>query len=208
MTNKLWKIIGGFGIMFGLSAGSAHAQGIACHLGAQAGLTVASSEISGAMFSVDGLSARSRSPDFGLHTGCDYKIPTTALSIGAWGEYMWRSVDFKASAGPVGLTIGLGNSWAIGARAGYVLPNGVMPYALVGYTQTDLTLPAGTPLSNNLKGWMMGGGVEVPLAKNLSFAGEARWTKYADVDLAPVGLPAKIDTDALSVVGRLNVTLN
>lgn len=206
----LWKLTGMFGIMFALGAGApVLAQSpLSCALGAQAGLSIASSEVSGAGFSIDGLSARSRSPDFGLHTGCLYKIPTTPFAVGAWGEYMWRSVDFKAAAGPIGLTVGLGNAWAIGARAGYVLSNGVMPYALIGYTRTELTLPAGTPISNDLKGWMMGGGVEVPLAKNLSFAGEARWTKFDKVDLTPVGLAADLKTDALSVVGRLNFNLN
>lgn len=206
----LWKLVGIGGIMFGLGAGSpVFAQSsLSCSLGAQAGLSISSSEISGAGFSLDGLSARSRSPDFGLHTGCLYKIPTTPFAIGPFGEYNWRAVDFKANLGPAGLTVGLGNAWAVGARAGYVLSNGVMPYALIGYTRTELTLPAGTPISNDLKGWMMGGGIEVPLAKNLSFAGEARWTKYDSVDLTPVGLPADLKTDSLSVMGRLNFVLN
>jgi len=206
----LWKLVGISCIMFGLGAvPPVLAQSsLSCSLGAQAGLTIASSEISGTGFSLDGLSARSRSPDFGLHTGCLYKIPTTPFAAGPWGEYNWRAVDFKASAGPVGLTVGLGNAWALGARAGYVLPNGVMPYALIGYTRTELTLPAGTPISSDLKGWMMGGGIEVPLAKNLSFAGEARWTKYDAVDLTPVTtIPASLKTDGLSVMGRLNFTL-
>lgn len=207
---NLWKLLGMSGIMIGLWASTAPvlAQGIGCHLGAQAGVTIASSEVSGAGFSLDGLSARSRSPDFGLHTGCDYKIPQTAFSVGVWGEHMWRAVDFKASAGPIGLTIGLGNAWAVGARAGYVLAGGVMPYALIGYTRTELTLPAGVPISSDLRGWMTGAGIEIPLAKNLSLAGEARWTKFDSVDLTPIGAAAAIKTDALSVVGRLNFNLN
>ncbi len=206
----LWKLVGISGIMFALGSGSTvAAQGIGCHLGAQAGLEVATSSISSVAGSIDGLGARSRSPDFGLHTGCDYKIPQTAFSVGAWGEYMWRDVSFKADAGPFGsMAIGLSNAWAVGARAGYVLSGGVMPYALIGYTKSDLSLPAGTPISSDLKGWMMGGGIEVPLAKNLSFAGEARWTRFDKIDLTPVGLPADLKTDAMSVVGRLNFNLN
>lgn len=206
----LWKLVGIGGIMFGLGAGSpVFAQSsLSCSAGAQVGTSFASSEISGMGLSLDGLSARSRSPDFGLHTGCLFKIPTTPFAIGPWGEYTWRSVDFKASAGPIGLTVGMGNAWAIGARAGYVLPNGAMPYALVGYTKTDLTLPAGTPISSDLKGWMMGGGLEVPLAKNLSFAAEARWVKYDKLDLSPITvIPVDLKTDSLSVMGRLNFIL-
>lgn len=205
---NLWKISGISVIMFVLGFGSpVWAQGISCHLGAQAGAEIATSSISNAGGSLDGLGARSRSPNFGLHSGCDYKIAGTAFSVGAWGEYMWRDVAFKAEGSGNSVSIGLSNAWAIGARAGYVLSGGVMPYALIGYTKTDLTLPSGTPISSDLKGWTMGGGVEVPLAKNLSFAGEARWTKHDKVDLTPVGLPADLKTDSLSVMGRLNFVL-
>jgi opacity protein-like surface antigen len=120
---------------------------------------------------------------------------------------MWRDVSFKVDSPFGGMAIGLSNAWAVGARAGYVLPSGVMPYALIGYTKSDLNLPAGTPISSDLKGWMMGGGIEVPLAKNLSFAGEARWTRFDKIDLTPVGLPADLKTDAMSVIGRINFTL-
>lgn len=205
----LWKLAGISGIMFALGASSpVLAQGLSCSAGVQAGATIASSSISDVGFSIDGLSARSRAPDIGLHTGCLYKVPTTPFAVGAWGEYTWRSVDFKAGFGPATLTLGLGNAWAIGARAGYVLSNGVMPYALVGYTKTELTLPAGLPISSDLKGWMAGGGVEVPLAKNLSLAGEARWTKYDAIDLTPVVGLGSLKTDSLSVMGRLSVVLN
>lgn len=204
----LWKLSGICGIMFALGSGSPVAAQGGCHIGAQAGAEIATSSISSVGGSIDGLGARSRSPDFGLHTGCDFKIPQTAFSVGAWGEYMWRDVSFKVDSPFGGVAIGLSNAWAIGARAGYVMSNGVMPYALIGYTKTDLSLPAAAPISSDLKGWMMGGGIEVPLAKNLSFAGEARWTKFDKVDLTPVGLPADLKTDALSVVGRLNFVLN
>lgn len=207
----LWKLVGMSCIMFGLGSGSpVAAQGsIGCHLGAQAGAEIATSSISSVGGSIDGLGARSRSPNFGLHTGCDYKIAGTAFSVGAWGEYMWRDVAFKVEGGGNSVSIGLSNAWALGARAGYVLPNGVMPYGLIAYTRTELNLPAGVPISSDLKGWMMGGGIEVPLAKNLSFAGEGRWTKYDAVDLTPVTtIPADLKTDALSIVGRLNFVLN
>lgn len=207
----LWKLAGTSGIIFGLGSGSpVAAQGITCHLGAQAGAEIATSSISNAGGSIDGLGARSRSPDFGLHTGCDYKIPTTAFSVGVWAEYLWRDVTFKAeSVAPIGtLTAGLGNAWGGGLRAGYTLTNGVMPYALVGMTQTNLTIPTGVDISSSLKGWMLGGGVEVPLAKNLSLVGEARWTKYDKVDLTPVGLPADLKMDALSAMARFNFNLN
>lgn len=200
----LWKLVGISGILFGLGATPGLAQSISCGLGAQIGSSMASSEISGAGLSLDGLSARSRSPDFGLRTGCDYKIPTTPFSVGGFADYVWRDVAFKVEVPGNSLSMGLGNAWTIGARAGYTLANGVMPYALIGYTQTNLNLPAGATISSSLKGWTGGGGVEVPLAKGLSLGAEARWTKFDDIDLGG----AALKTDALSVMTRFSVVLN
>lgn len=202
-----WKMKALSVIILLVSMGSASAQ-ITCHLGAQVGATIASTSISDGSSSADGLSARSRSPDFGAHTGCDLRMTGTPFVVGGWGEFMWRDVAFKIDMGGPGISAGFGNSWAIGGRVGYKLDGGAMPYALLGYTKTDINAPAAAGLSSTLGGWMMGGGVEIPLTKSLSFAGEARWTKYDGLSLDTLSSGVSAKTDALSVVGRLSFNLN
>jgi len=204
----LWKLSGIFGIMFGLAAGSpVLAQGgISCALGAQAGYSMASSEISGTWLSVDGLSAKSRSPDFGLRTGCDYRIPTTPFAVGAFADYTWRDVAFQISTPGNAISMGLGSAWTIGGRVMYAdLVKGVSPYVGLGYTQTNLNLPAGVNLSSTLKGWKLIGGTEVALAKNLSLGLEGQWTKFDDIDL---GAGFAMKPDAMTFMTRLSVVLN
>jgi len=189
-----------------VSMGSASAQ-ITCHLGAQAGATIASTAISDGSASADGLSMRSRSPDFGLHSGCDLRVTGTPFVVGGWGEYMWRDVSFVVNMGGPSLNVGMGNAWAIGGRIGYVLNGGTMPYALVGYTRTDINA-AGADVSSTLAGWQFGGGIEIPLTKQLSFAGEARWTKYDSLSLDNVMSGVSAKADGLSAMARLNFNLN
>lgn len=205
---NLWKMSGIFGIMFGLCSGPGLAQGVSVHIGAQTGSGMSSTSISDGTGTLDGLSARSRSPDFGLHAGIDFKVANSPFLVGAFGEYMWRDTSFKIEPG---FSVSFGNVWTLGARAGYVLNGGMMPYILAGYRQTELGLPAGVPLDSKLKGWMLGGGLEIPLAKQVTLSAEGRWTKYDKVDLTPVALPlagVTAKTDELSGVLRLNVNLN
>ena len=170
----LWKLVGIGGIMLGLWATPGLAQGVSVHIGAQTGSGMSSTSISDGTSTLDGLSARSRAPDFGLHAGIDFKVAGTPFLVGAFGEYMWRDTSFKVQPG---FSVSFGNVMTAGLRAGYVLTGGMMPYILAGYRQTELDLPAGANIDSKLKGWMLGGGMEIPLAKNISLAAEGRWTK-------------------------------
>lgn len=181
------------------TAGASFAQ---CHLGLQAGTSIASVPISTVGASLDGLGARSRTPDFGLHTGCDVKVSNSPFVVGLWGEYVWKDTQFSVAFGGPAFTASLGDAWSIGGRAGYMVGK-VMPYGLLGYTTSDVkysTPIAGTPTT--LRGWTTGAGIEMPLAPNLTLALETRYTKFAETDLIP-GL-ATVRADQISGVFRLN----
>jgi len=189
-----------------VSMGSASAQMPPCHVGAQTGLAIASATISAPSLpaSLDGLGARSRQPDFGVHAGCDFRLTGSPIVIGAWGEYTWRDTSFQVSLPFGSFSAGLGDGWAFGGRAGYDM-GGVMPYVLLGYTQSDMnySLPL-TGVPNALRGWTYGGGVEMPIKGTMmSLALETRYTKFNETELV-AGL-ANIKADQISGMVRLNL---
>lgn len=177
-----------------------------CHLGAQAGLSFGTAAISlPSSANLDGLGLRSRSPDAGLHAGCDVKVSGSPFVVGVFGDYTWRNTEFSVASTPLTFSAALSNTWTVGARAGYALTNGAMPYALLGYTTTDVaysTPTAGMP--STLRGWTYGGGIEIPMAQNVTAALETRYTRYADADLFS-GF-ATMRTDEVAMVARLNFT--
>lgn len=205
MTNKLWKIIGGFGIMFGLSAGPVLAQGITCFGSVQVGATMSGASISGPGFEFDGLNARSRAPDFGLGAGCDTKIGASPWFIGAFGDYTWRDVSTQITLAPLTINVlGLGNSYTLGAYGGYQFQNGVRTYGLAGVTVSEVSF--GLPgLPSSMRGMTIGGGVEIPVMKNVSFVTEVRGTRYEKLELAP-GID--LQHDSLSALAKVKLSLN
>lgn len=189
-----------------VGSGSAFAQMPPCHVGAQTGLSIASATISAPALpaSLDGLGARSRQPDFGVHAGCDFRLTGSPIIVGAWGEYTWRDTSFEVSLPFGSFSTGLGDGWAFGARAGYDM-GGVMPYVLLGYTQSEMnySIPL-TGVPSNLRGWTYGGGVEMPVKGTMmSLALETRYTKYTEADLIPS--LATIKADQISGMVRLNL---
>lgn len=175
-----------------------------CHLGVQAGTSIGTAAISlpSVPANIDGLGLRSRSPDVGLAAGCDLRVSGSPFVVGAFADYTWRDTQFSAGLGPFNFSAAMQNRWTVGARVGYVTAAG-MSYALLGYTNTDVaysTPIVGMPTS--LHGWTTGGGIEIPMAPNVSFAVETRYTRYADADLFS-GF-ATLRTDEVSAMARLN----
>lgn len=198
----MWKTFATSVILIIASSFPALAQ---CHVGAQAGLSFGTAAISlpSVPANLDGLGLRSRSPDMGIHAGCDVRMAGSPFVLGLFGDYTWRNTEFSAGAGPFTFSAALSNSWTVGGRAGYALTNGAMPYALLGYTTTDVsysTSVAGMPTT--LHGWTYGGGIEIPMAPNLKLATEIRSTSYASTDLFS-GL-ATLKTNDLSGMVRLS----
>lgn len=198
----MWKTLS-IGVIL-IIAGSFPATAQNCHLGAQAGLSFGTAAISQpSSANLDGLGLRSRYPDMGIHAGCDVRMAGSPFVLGLFGDYTWRNTEFSASAGPFAFTAALSNSWTVGGRAGYALTNGAMPYALLGYTTTDVSYSATVAgMPTTLHGWTYGGGIEIPMAPNLKLATEIRSTSYASTDLFS-GL-ATLKTNDLSGMVRLS----
>ena len=177
-----------------------------CSFGTQAGLSFGTAAISQpSSANLDGLGFRSRSPDAGLHVGCDVRVSASPFVVGLFGDYTWRNTEFSVTSSVLAssFSMGLSNTWTVGGRAGYALTNGAMPYALLGYTTTDVSYsvaPAGMP--STLRGMTYGGGIEIPVAPNLKLATEIRSTSYASTDLSS-GL-ATLKTNEMAGLVRLS----
>lgn len=190
------------GMMMG--AGVSFAQ---CHMGVQAGGSIANTSLAlgGTPLAVDGLGAQSSRPDMGIHGGCDLRIAGSPFFVGAFGE--WNNQDVAFEVQPSLFKGFIGNSYAFGARAGVELAGGAKPYLLVAWTQADANWSSMVPLGgvglpSHFKGWMYGGGIEVPLkGTNFSLAGEGRFIRYQSENVAGV---IDMQPDQLQAMVRLN----
>lgn len=190
------------GLMMGV--GEAAAQ---CQIGVQAGGSIANTSLglTGTPLEVDGLGSQSSRPDMGLRGGCDLRMPGSPFFLGAFGE--WNSQEVAFQVKPDLFKGSIGNSWAFGARAGVELAGGAKPYLLVAWTQADANWSSVVPLTgvglpSHWKGWMYGGGIEVPLkGTNFSLAGEGRFVRYQSESVA--GL-VDLQPDQLQAMVRVN----
>jgi outer membrane immunogenic protein len=118
--------------------------------------------------------------DFGSGSGHLYSDKTTAKNLDAAKEVYDAEVE-------------LGNSWAVGARAGLLLTPGTMVFGTGGFTQADVSVQASykdkTGTDNPSKDWstqsddwttgmFVGGGVETMLTDNVSAKLEYRFARY------------------------------
>lgn len=176
-----------------------------CHLGVQMGGSIANTDVGVAGLGVSGLGSQSTRPDMGIHGGCDMRITGSPFFVGAFGEWNNQEVAFEVTPGLFKASIG--NSWAFGGRAGVELAGGAKPYLLLAYTQAEANWTSVVPLGGvglpgHWKGWMYGGGVEVPLkGTNFSLAGEARFIRYQSENVAGV---VDLQPDQLQAMVRLN----
>jgi outer membrane immunogenic protein len=166
--------------------------------------------------------------------GCDYQFAVGNLGnfvVGILGDY-----DFESLSGTIQDTVSglLGNekqsgAWAVGARAGYLVTPGLLPYVDAGYTQahydpiglaTNVVPPVPTIFSitaNTYQGWFLGGGTEYALNMDwipipgLFWRTEYRYSSYAsaDVPILPLTLIAEkmqnnVQTVTTSLVWRFN----
>lgn len=144
-----------------------------CHLGAAAGYSISNTKTAidvpgGNLVTVDGFAGEGLTGS--IMAGCDVQMDR--LVVGLWSEYSWHDADVKITAGngALALTSPLNSSWAIGGRAGVLVTYDTLLYGLAGYTRAsfgDITLtspgPNGSLSVGDLKGWIIGGGMETNL---------------------------------------------
>jgi outer membrane immunogenic protein len=200
------------GAMMALMAGPALAESkwTGVYVGLHGGYDLTSTEISEPGYgSINGLSGNGTA--YGVHIGADYTIPGTKLVLGLGGDYTWSDSEFKITdSGMKFLTAGIDESWAIYGRIG-IDAGRVMPYMLAGYTEADVSaaLFPGTPYaekgSDKMKGWLVGGGLEMALYEGITLGFEYRFTKFDTLDV-DVGGPTdlKLDTDRHEVRAKLS----
>lgn len=188
------------------------------YFGVHGGKSFANTEVTADMapgMSLDGLGAHGYIG--GVHLGADLAFTKNdGLNpfVGVFCGYSWQNTAFELTLGPgASLTAELGNSYYGGVRLGLTSPGGVKGYVLGAYRQTDIAIALSgltpSPGPSSLKGWDIGIGGEMPLAKHVSIGVEGVWTRYDKEDVTWNGSDTglNIQPDQLSVMARLNVTL-
>ena len=199
------------------------------HIGAHIGYGTADTDtaigvdptIMPAGISFDGLSATGA--EVGGSLGYDVRLPNSPFVIGVFGDWSWRDLDHTTSLtlGPLSASASLSieDAWTIGGRAGYLLNDSTLLYALVGYRQASMSslklsadgIGATSFGVGDLKGWTVGGGLETQLSGGWALRGEYRFTRYdgQSVELIPGALALDLDTDEhvarLGAVWRLSI---
>ncbi len=150
--------------------------------------------------------------------GCDIPVAPRII-FGVYADYLHNpDTTFSVSAGvpSVGLLeTSLDNAWSVGARGGYLVTSETMLYVLLGYAQagvSDITSPAFPAFSlsvPDLKGYVVGGGIETALGRNLYAQFQGTFTNY-DKESIDLGAPFSLglDTDVLTVRAALLLKFN
>lgn len=147
-----------------------------CGVGVQAGYSATIVDVGFNVFKTagafEGLGADGAT--YGLKAGCDMQMDR--IVIGAWGDYSWfSSQDLSLTVSGLGsISAGFDQQWAAGARAGLLVTDRTLVYALVGYTDVR-----GASFVPDFSGMVYGGGIEIGLGNDLFGSLEYR---YADLD--------------------------
>lgn len=193
----------------------ASAQTPSFYVGVHGGQSMASTELSAAPapgfgVSIDGLGSNGMVG--GVHAGIDLQLQNSAVFFGAFAGYDWQNTEFAVTFGPTSITATLGDSWYVGGRAGVVV-HGAKVYGLAAWRQTEwsTSLPVPGLALDDPRGWDIGIGIDVPIAKGVVLGVEGIRTQYqkgefsAGTPAAPTGIYAQ--TDQLSFMARLSFAL-
>ena len=155
-----------------------------CHVGGAAGMSGIHNDINGGgLISIDDVGAQGGT--FGVLVGCDMLLDNTPnILLGVWADYMWLNSDSSLRILGIPARLDYNSQWAVGGRIGTKITDNVLAYALAGYTELDTSAVrvAGHNISlPKFTGYVVGGGLEVPLGENLLVGVEYR---YSDLDSA------------------------
>lgn len=120
--------------------------------------------------------------------GYDYRVNRTVVA-GVFFDYDWSNIS-TSSDFPILFSSGdHRHSWALGARAGYLVSPATLLYLAAGYTRAGFdfgTLGGVDHIGGvDLQGYFMGVGVEAQLAGNWSLRGEYRFTQFDPKTVLP-----------------------
>lgn len=165
---------------------------------------------------LDGLNSAGIVGDFRL----GYDKQMGRFIFGLYGTYGLSSMEANGSIDEVGsFKLERGDDWSAGARAGVLVNDRTLLYALVAYTQTeyDLSVTDGTDtLSKNtdFDGITVGGGIEFAVSKNIFLGLEGTHTFYNEetvfdiYDAAHnVGVKINDDLGETKIMGTLKAKL-
>lgn len=227
MKNTLIGLAAGAALTF--SAGTALADGYAygsvkdampvqqvnwngLYIGGAVGYGIASTELTlgevgEGSINLDGLSSEGFQGVVTL--GYDRQIHPNVV-LGVFGDYAFGDLDFDVSVSGLGggaelASVEISDSWAIGARLGFIRSCCTMWYVTAGYAQADFDVKAlGDGIGKTLSGYFVGGGVEQQLRDNVFLKLEYRYADYEKERLASFeGSYLDSETDVHSV--RLGV---
>ena len=197
-----------------LLAGPAMAQSPTLYFGVHGGKTMTSTELTDTAntFSLDGLSGNGYVG--GVHVGADLQMANSPIFAGVFGGADWGDNEFRLAFGSAAFTATLGNSYYAGGRLGVVV-HGTKVYALAAWRQTEWSSSVKGLTLDDPRGWDVGLGVEVPIAKNVSLGLEGIHTQYQKgefmaphpITKVPTALGIHGEIDQISVMARLNFQL-
>jgi len=141
--------------------------------------------------------------------------------LGAFGSYGFSNMDADGAIADIGsFKLERGDDWSVGARAGVLVNNSTLLYALAAYTQTEYDLSV-TDGANTLSktttfdGITVGGGIEFAVSNNVFFGIEGTHTFYGEETIfddykadANVGTSVDDDLSETKVLGTLKIKLN
>lgn len=189
-------------------AGGAAAQTPQFYIGAHAGKTLALSDLSDTAGNFDLNGAGMNGYIAGVHTGFDLQLKGSPVFFGVLAGYDFQNTEFSLNAGSMNFQANLNNSWYAGGRAGFVIW-GAKVYTLAAYRQAEWDSTVKELTSPTLRGYDLGLGVEVPVAKNVSFGVEGINTHFQKAEFEFNNVPTGVQQELqqLSIMARLNFTL-
>ena len=202
-------------LILGALSTVATAQTAQVYIGAGAGYSISSTEVTSPSvpgLSLDGLG--SRGAVGGIHGGIDVYLSNSQVFVGVFGSYSWQDVEFSLALAPVaGLSAKLSDSYSVGGRIGMMV-GGVKPYLLAAYTHTKMEwsanaggVPVVMPSAPDFSGLTLGGGVDVPLAKNLSWGLIGTYTRFGEENVAiGPGASINLQPEQLYIGARLTLS--
>lgn len=188
-----------------LTAGKAPAQEV--YVGVHGGKSMGSTELTNTpgTFSLDGIGSQGYVG--GVHGGVDLRLPSSPIFAGIFAGYDWGQTEFALTVGSNSIKMSTGDAWYVGGRAG-VLIGGSKVYALTAFREATWSSSIKNLTLADPKGFDLGVGAEIAIAKNVSLGIEGIRTQFQKDEFmfgaVPVATGVHAQTDVVSVMARLN----